>query len=74
MIETINLLITKKSDVQSTDFNSLFQMSTKTVVILFIMNVDKTFMSILSIVFKNKSIKLNKIYFYKDLNVNKYIR
>ena len=73
-IDATNLLIAKKSDVQSTDFNSLFQTSTATVIVLFITNVDDAFITTLSIIFKNKSIKSNKMRFYKDLSVNEHIR
>ena len=74
MIDATNSLITKKSDVQSIDFNSLFQTSTTTVIISFAINVDNVFMTILSIIFKNKSIKSDKMRFYKDLNVNEHVR
>ena len=73
-IDAINSLITKKSDVQSTDFNSLFQTSTATVIVSFATNVDDAFMTILSIIFKNKSIKSDKMRFYKDLNVDEHVR
>ena len=73
-IDATNLLIAKKSDVQSTDFNSLFQTSTATVIVSFATNVDDAFMTILSIIFKNKSIKSDKMRFYKDLNVNEHVR
>ena len=64
----------KKSDVQSTDFNSLFQTNTATVIVLFATNVDNAFMTILSITFKDKSIKSDKMRFYKNLNVDEHVR
>ena len=73
-IDATNLLITKKSDVQSTDFNFLFQTSTATVIVSFTTSVDDAFITILSIIFKNKSIKSDKMRFYKDLNVNEHVR
>ena len=66
--------ITKKFDVQLTDFNSLFQTNTATVTASFTTNVDDAFMTILSIAFKDKSIKSDKMRFYKDLNVNEHVR
>ena len=73
-IDTASSLITKKSDVQSTDFNFLSQTSTATVIVSFIINVDDAFMTILSIIFKNKSIKSDKMRLYKDLNVSEHVR
>ena len=73
-IDAANSSITKKSDVQLTDFNSLFQTSTATVIVSFTTNVDDTFMTTLSIIFKNKSIKSDKMRLYKDLNVNEHVR
>ena len=73
-IDAVNSLITKKSDVQLIDFNFLFQTSTATVIVSFTTNVDDAFMTILSIIFKNKSIKSDKMRFYKDLNVNEHVR
>ena len=64
----------KKSDVQSTDFNSLSQTNTATVIASFTTNVDDAFMTISSIIFKNKSIKSDKMRFYKDLNVDEHVR
>ena len=63
-----------KSDVQSTDFNFLFQTSTAIIIVLFTTNVDNTFMTILSTIFKNKSIKSDKMRFYKNLNINEHVR
>ena len=60
--------------MQSINFNFLFQMSTATVIISLATNVDDAFMTVLSITFKNKSIKLNKMRFYKDLSVNEHVR
>ena len=73
-IDATNSLITKKSDVQSIDFNFLFQTSTVTVIISLATNVDDAFITILSIIFKNKSIKSDKMRFYKNLNVNEHVR
>ena len=73
-IDTVNSLITKEFNVQSTDFNSLSQTSTATVIISFIINVDDAFMTALSIIFKDKSIKSDKMRLYKNLNVNEHIR
>ena len=73
-IDVTSSSITKKSDVQLTDFNSLSQTSTATVIVSFTMNVDDTFITALSIIFKNKSIKSNKMRFYKNLNVNEHVR
>ena len=74
VIDIASSLIAKKSDVQSTDFNFLFQINTATVIVSFTINVDDAFMTILSIIFKNKSIKSDKMRFYKDLNVNEHVR
>ena len=74
IIDAINSLITRKSDVQSTDFNFLSQMNTAIIIVSFATNVDDAFMTILSIVFKNKSIKSNKMRFYKDLSVDEHVR
>ena len=60
--------------MQSTDFNFLFQTDTATVIISFTTNVDDAFMTTLSIAFKNKSIKSDKMRFYKDLSVNEHVR
>ena len=49
-------------------------MNTTTVIVSFTTNVNDAFMTILSITFKNKSIKLNKMRFYKDLNVDEHVR
>ena len=73
-IDAINSLITKKFNVQSTDFNFLFQMSTTTVIVSFAINVDDAFMTVLSITFKDKSIKSDKMRFYKDLSVDEHVR
>ena len=74
MIDATNSLITKKSDVQSTDFNFLSQINTATVIVSFAINVDDAFMTILSIISKDKSIKSDKMRFYKDLSVNEHVR
>ena len=74
MIDAVNSLIMKEFDVQSIDYNFLSQIDTVTVIVLFTTNVNNAFMTILSIVFKNKLIKSNKMRFYKDLNVNEHIR
>ena len=74
MINAINSLITKNSDVQSTDFNFLFQTNTAIIIVLFATNVDNAFMTTLLIIFKNKSIKSNNMRFYKDSNVNEHVR
>ena len=73
-IDATNLLITRKSDVQSTNFNSLSQINTATVIVSFATNVDDAFITILSIVFKDKSIKSDKMRFYKDLSINEHVR
>ena len=73
-INAANSSITKEFDVQSTDFNFLFQTNTTTVIVSFATNVNDAFMTILSIVFKNKSIKSDKMRFYKDLSVNEHVR
>ena len=74
MIDATNSLIMKKSDVQSTDFNFLFQTDTATMIVSFTTNVDDAFMTILLIIFKDKSIKSDKMRFYKDFNVNEHVR
>ena len=74
MIDAASSLITRKSNVQSTDFNFLFQTDTTTVIVSFATNVDDAFMTILSITFKNKSIKSDKMRFYKDLSVDEHVR
>ena len=60
--------------MQSTDFNFLSRMSTATVIVSFTTNVDDAFITILSIIFKNKSIKSDKMRLYKDLSVNEHVR
>ena len=74
MIDVTNSLIIKKFDVQLTDFNSLSQTDTAIVIILFTININDAFMIILSIIFKNKSIKSDKMRLYKDLSVKKHVR
>ena len=74
VIDAASSLIAKKSDVQSTDFNSLFQINIVTVIVLFTTNVDDAFITVLSIIFKNKSIKSDKMRLYKDLNVDEHVR
>ena len=74
IIDVTSSSIIKKFDVQSTDFNFLFQINTATVIVSFTTNVDNTFMTILSIIFKNKLIKSDKMRFYKDLNVKEHVR
>ena len=66
--------ITKKSDVQLTDFNFLSQTNTATVIVSLATNINNTFMTALSIIFKNKSIKSDKMRLYKDLSVNEHVR
>ena len=73
-IDATNSSIMKKFNVQSTDFNSLSQIDTATVITSFAINVDDAFMTILSIIFKNKSIKSDKMRLYKDLNINEHVR
>ena len=74
MINAVNSLIMKKSDVQSTDSNFLSQINTATIIVSFAISVDDAFMTVLSIIFKNKSIKSDKIRFYKDLSVDEHVR
>ena len=73
MIDATNSLIAKKSDVQSIDFNFLFQTDTATVIISFAINVDDAFMTILLITFKNKLIKSDKMRLYKDLSIEEHV-
>ena len=73
-IDAVSSLIMKKFDVQLTDFNSLSQMSTAAVTASFTTNVNDAFIIALSIIFKNKSIKSNKMRFYKDLSVSEHVR
>ena len=73
-IDAENSSITKESDVQLIDFNSLSQTSTATVTVSFATNVDDAFMTTLSITFKDKSIKSDKMRLYKDLNVDEHVR
>ena len=73
-IDAVSSSITKKSDVQLTDFNSLSQTSTATVTVSLATNVDDAFMTVLSIVFKDKSIKSDKMRLYKDLSVDEHVR
>ena len=49
-------------------------MNTATVIVSFTTNVNDAFITILSIIFKNKLIKLNKMRFYKNLSVNEHVR
>ena len=74
MIDATNSLIAKEFDVQSTDFNFLFQTDTATIIVSFTINVNDAFMTTLLIIFKNKSIKSNKMRFYKDLSVDEHVR
>ena len=73
-IDAASSLITKKSDVQSINLNSLFQINIATVIISFATSVDDAFMTILLITFKNKSIKSDKMRLYKDLSINEHVR
>ena len=74
VIDAISLLIAKEFDVQSIDFNFLFQTDTATVIVSFTTNVDDAFMTVLSIISKNKSIKSDKMRLYKDLSVDEHVR
>ena len=74
IIDAINSLIMKESNVQSINFNFLFQMNTAIIIVSFTTNVDDVFIIILSIIFKDKSIRSDKMRFYKDLSVNEHVR
>ena len=74
MIDAISSLITKEFNVQSIDFNFLFQTDIATTIILFIISINNAFITTFSIIFKDKSIKSDKMRFYKDLNINKHVR
>ena len=73
MIDIINLLMTKKSVVQLTNFSFLFQTDIATTIVLFLISVDNTFIITLSMTYKNKSMKLNKTRLYKNLNINEHV-
>ena len=62
------------SDVQSIDFNFLFQTNIATVITLFTISVKDAFITTLLITFKNKLIKSDKMRLYKDLSVNEHVR
>ena len=42
-------------------------------IVSFVIKVNDAFIIILLIIFKNKSIKSDKMRFYKDLNIDEYI-
>ena len=74
MIDATNSLIAKKFDVQSINSNFLSQTDIATVIISLAINIDDAFMTVLSIIFKNKSIKSDKMRLYKDLSVDEHVR
>ena len=74
MIDAASSLIMKKLDVQSINFNFLFQTNTIIVIVLFATNVNNALKTTLLIIYKNRSIKLNKMRSYKNLSVNEHVR
>ena len=52
----------------------MFQTSTATITVSFITSVDDAFITISSIIFKDKSIKSDKMRFYKNLSVDEHVR
>ena len=74
MIDAASSSIAKEFDVQSTDFNSLSQTDTIIMTVSLTTNVNDAFMTVLLIIFKNKSIKSDKMRLYKDLSVKEHVR
>ena len=66
MIETTNLSIIKLFNVSSIDNNILFLTNIMTTIVLITTNANNVAMTISSIIFKNKLIKLKMMRVYKD--------
>ena len=66
MIDATNSLITKLFNVLSTDNNIVFSTNITTTIISITTNANDFAMTILSIIFKNKLIKLKIMRVYKD--------
>ena len=66
MIDAINSLIIKLSDMSSIDNNILFSINITTTIALIIINADDVAMTTLSIIFKNRSIKSKMMRVYKN--------
>ena len=66
MIEAANSLITKLFDVLLININILFSTNIITTIVLITTNADDVAMTISSIIFKNKLIKLKMMRVYKD--------
>ena len=66
MIETADSLITKLSDVLSINNNILSSTNIMTIIVLITTNASDIAMTISSIIFKSKLIKLKMMHIYKD--------
>ena len=66
MIDAANSSITKLFDVSSINNNILFSTNITTTIVLITTNANDAAMTILSIIFKNKSIKLKMMRVYKN--------
>ena len=74
MIDAANSLIMKLFNVSSIDNNILISTNVTTIIISITTNTDDVTMTISSIIFKNKLIKLKMMRVYKDQSVNEYVR
>ena len=74
MIDAANLSITKLLDVSSIDNNILLSTNITTMIVSITTDADGVAMTISSIIFKNKLIKLKMMRVYKDQNVNEHVR
>ena len=66
MIDAVNSLITKLSDVSSINNNILFLINIMITIVLITTNADDFAMTTSSIIFKNKSIKSKIMRVYKN--------
>ena len=74
MINATNSSITKLFNISSIDNNILFSTNIITTIVLITINANDVAMTISSIIFKNKSIKLKMMRVYKNQNVNEHVR
>ena len=74
MIETADLSITRLFNMSLINNNILFSTNIITTIVLITTDADDVAMTISSIIFKNKSIKLKMMRVYKDQNINEHVR
>ena len=74
MIETADSLITKLFNMLSINNNILSSTNIMTIIVSIMTNANDVMMTISSIIFKSKLIKLKMMRVYKDQNINKHVR